>query len=296
MRYFILNSTLFVRGSFRAASTGISGGIGTVSTLINHAVTHEWHAKEPQKELELTAARAGLGRNFFGLITEVPMQNLCVLQYDFLTVFITAGITSGVYPEHQAGTINIIICSGQGMRDATLLETIMTATGAKADALINLGKGITGTPADGVIAACEGETEHEFAGTFTEIGRRVYASVLHGVPQALSRYEGSVRRDHPSFFIFSRFGGDHWVEWTPENCPYYPCHFPGQRCDYCYCPLYPCGDESLGLWVDSSNGGRVWNCARCTLLHEPAVADYLKQHPDATREELIRVRDTIKKG
>jgi hypothetical protein len=39
----------------------------------------------------------------------------------------------------------------------------------------------------------------------------------------------------------------HWVEWSPEGCPYYPCHFEGQQCDFCYCPLYPCLDTSLGL-------------------------------------------------
>jgi len=292
MRYFLDNNTLFIRGSFRAASTGIAGGIGEVSTLINHSVSSDWSNKAPKRELEMVAAGAGLGQNYFGLLTAVPIQNLCVLQCDFVTVFITAGIQSenGKGP----GTINIIACSGQGMSDAALLEMIMVASEAKVQALQKIGKKITGTPTDAVITACEGKKEHEYAGTLTGIGKRVYAAVLQGVPEALMRYEGNVQRSRPSFFIFSRFKGDHWIEWAPENCPYYPCHFPEQRCDYCYCPLYPCSDESLGQWVESSNGGKVWNCARCTLLHETDVVDYLKRHPDASKDELVRFRNTKK--
>jgi adenosylcobinamide hydrolase len=292
MRYFLDNSTLFIRGSFRAASTGVAGGIGAVSTLINHTVPIAWNHKAPEKELEMVAAGAGLGQNYFGLLTAVPIQNLCVLQCDFVTVFITAGL----HPKNDKGpgTINIIACSFQGMSDAALLETIMVASEAKAEALQKIGRGMTGTPTDAIITACEGKKEHEFAGTLTGIGRRVHGAVLHGVPEALMRYEGEVKRGRPSFFIFSRIKGDHWIEWTPENCPYYPCHFDGQRCDYCYCPLYPCNDKTLGQWVESSNGGKVWNCARCTLLHEPDTADYLKQHPDASKDELVRYRN-IKK-
>jgi adenosylcobinamide hydrolase len=294
MRYFLDNSTLFIRGSFRAASTGIGGGIGAVSTLINHTVPPDWsRTSPPEKELEMVAAGGGLGKNYFGLLTAVPMRNLCVLQCDFITTFITAGIhgTDG----KGYGTINIITCSVQGMSDAALLETIMVASAAKAEALQDLGRGITGTPADAIITACEGNQRHGSGGsTFTAIGKRVYGAVLHGVPEALMRYEGRVKRSRPSFFIFSRIKGDHWTEWTPENCPYYPCHFTGQRCDYCYCPLYPCGDEALGQWVESSTGGKVWNCARCTLLHEPDTADYLKRHPDASKDELVCFRNTKK--
>lgn len=115
---------------------------------------------------------------------------------------------------------------------------------------------------------------------------RVFAAVEYGVSEALKRHAGEIKRNRPSFFIFSRYGGDHWAEWVPEDCPYYPCHFPGQRCDYCYCPFYPCMDESLGEWVQSSHNGRVWNCSGCTLLHLPHIADYLGKNPEASLNEL----------
>lgn len=289
MRYYFDTSTLFIRGTFRAASTGISGGIRSVSTLINHTVSAGRSHEDPKKELEFVAAGAGISHDFFGLLTAVPVQHCCVLQYDSVTAFITAGIRRE--PPINAGTINIIVCSNEGLGDAALLETIMVATEAKAEALLEMGLLLTGTPTDAVIAGCEGSVKHRHAGRLTDTGRRVRETVLRGIPQAIRRHDAPERPTHSSFFIFSRFQGDHWVEWSPHDCPYFPCHYFGQRCDFCYCPFYPCGDENLGEWAESSHGGRVWNCARCTLLHEPEIADYLKKFPGASLTELKHLRN-----
>ncbi|WP_292364077.1 MULTISPECIES: adenosylcobinamide amidohydrolase [unclassified Methanoculleus] len=294
MRYFVRDDTLFLRGRFRAASTGVNGGIADVTTVLNHTVPHDFEG-EPVRHLELLAARHGLFRDYFGLLTAVDMRHLCVLQYNFVTVFITAGVTNPTAPPTAPHTINIIVYSREWMCDAALLETIVTATGAKAQALHNLGYDFPGTTTDAVAVACERDAAilHTYAGTLTEVGRRVHAAVLYGLPEALARQQGEVRRSEPSFFIYSRYGGEHWVEWQKENCPYYPCHFPGQRCDYCYCPCYPCADEELGEWVESSNGGKIWGCAGCTLLHVPGIADYMKRNPEAALAELKRLRDRL---
>jgi len=284
MRYFFDTSSLFICGVFRAASTGISGGLRSVSTLINHTVSPNWNHEDPKKELELVAAGAGIGQDFFGLLTAVPVQQCCVLQYDSVTAFITAGIHRE--PPANTGTINIILCSREGLGDAALLESIMVASEAKAEALLGMGLPLTGTPTDAILTGCEGEVKHQYAGRLTDTGRRIREAVLYGIPQAIARHDYGVQYDHASFFIFSRFQGDHWVEWSPHDCPYYPCHFPGQRCDFCYCPFYPCRDNDLGEWAESSHGGTVWNCARCTLLHESEIADYLKKFPGASLTEL----------
>lgn len=293
MRYSIESDTLFVHGSFRAASTGINGGIHSVSTLMNHTTRPAREVEEPDKELEIASAGAGIGPDYFGLQTTVPAGQACVLQYDFVTVFITAGIRRE--GAGGAGSINILVTSTEGMSDAALLETILVATEAKTEALLALDLPLTGTPADAVIAACEGEERHRSAGRMTETGTRVREAVLHGIPEALTRHDTAVQADRPAFFIFSRIKGEHWIAWSPENCPYYPCHFEGQCCDFCYCPFYPCRDEKLGQWAGSSNGGRVWNCARCTLLHEPVAAAYLKKYPGASLDELVRLTERIKK-
>jgi len=292
MRYYIENNTLFIRGSFRATGTVISGDIRSVSTIFYHSIYPERAGTSPEKELEIVAARAGIGGDYVGLITPVPIQNFCVLQYDFITVFITAGIRSGT--EGDFATINILTSSSQGLIDEALYETINVANDAKSEALEGVGSGISNAHAGSIIVACEGKEEHHDAGRLTETGKRVYSAVRYGIPEALKRWGVGTQRSRPSFFIFSRFNGEHWIDWTPEDCPYYPCHFAGQRCDFCYCPLYPCRDEALGQWVESSNGRKVWNCSQCTLLHDPEVAEYLKQHPDALKSELVRF-STLKK-
>ena len=294
MKYFIRDNTLFIRGQFRAVSTGIHGGVADVTTILNSTVPRDFN-DDPSRYIDLLVARHGFSRECFALLTAVDMHHLCVLQYDFITVFITAGVTNPTASPTSPHTINIIVHSREEMSDAALLETIITVTGAKAQALHGLGYDFPGTTTDAVAVACErgGAGRHTYAGTLTEVGRRVHTAILHGIPEALARQQERVRRSEPSFFIYSRYGGDHWVEWQKEECPYSPCHFPGQRCDYCYCPYYPCADEELGEWVESSSGGRVWGCAGCTLLHIPEVADYVKRNPEATLAELRRLRDTL---
>jgi len=293
MKYHFDTSTLFIRGKFRAASTGIAGGLRSVSTLLNHTIPAGRTREDPEKVLEFIVSESGIDREFFGLLTEVPVQQCCILQYDYVTVFITAAVRRE--PGANAGTINIIVCSNEGMGDAALLETIMVTTEAKAEALTAMGFPLTGTPTDAVIAGSEGSVKHLYAGRLTGTGRRVREAVLHGLPEAIRRHDTVDPSSSSSFFIFSRFKGEHWVELSPHNCPYFPCHFPGQRCDFCYCPFYPCEDENYGQWVESSKGGKIWNCARCTLLHEPEIADYLKEFPLSSRAELIHVRDAKKK-
>ncbi|MDJ1423676.1 MAG: threonine-phosphate decarboxylase CobD [Candidatus Methanoperedens sp.] len=58
------------------------------------------------------------------------------------------------------------------------------------------------------------------------------------------------------------------------NCEYYPCHFEGQDCTFCFCPFYPCENKKTGgEFVQRSTGGIVWSCARCNLIHKGEIAD-----------------------
>ena len=294
MRYHYTNNTLYVRGRFTAVSTGVDGGIRQVSTLLNHTVSKDFDHADPKEYIRGLLAGANYADDAFGLLTAVSMQHLCVLQYDYITVFVTAGVSNPNPDPTRPHTINIIVTSNKGFSTASLLETIITVTEAKAHALRLLGRDFTGTTSDAVITASEGEPVHTYAGTFTEPGKRIYAAVLHGVMEAVKRHEGTVSGPGPAYFIYSRYNGHGWFEWKKKDCPYYPCHFPGQSCDFCYCPFYPCHDESLGEWIDSSTSGqKVWACTNCLLLHKPHVAAYLKDHPDATLAELKKVDEQI---
>ncbi|HWQ65622.1 MAG TPA: adenosylcobinamide amidohydrolase [Methanospirillum sp.] len=316
MRYHLTRDTLIIRGRFHACSTGISGGIRLVTTLLNHTVSENHPTDDPAYVIEQINRRNGLSpAASFGLLTAVPMEALTICRYDNVTVFITAGAThpdpvsdDTPYPVTQnpgQGTINIICCitGAAFFQDQALLDAIITVTEAKTLALVSMGKPYAGTVTDAVIIAAEEENYNTdpvaYAGSATPLGRRIHDAVLFGVPTALNQYEGIVQNsrisDHtapvdPLFFIHTTIGGSRWIQWQKGHCPYYPCHFSGQRCDFCYCPLYPCQDETLGEWVvGSRSGGRVWSCAPCTLNHEPAVVRHLRDNPEASLAEVKKL-------
>ena len=55
-----------------------------------------------------------------------------------------------------------------------------------------------------------------------------------------------------------------------KQCQYRPCHIGIDEkdfaCDLCFCPAYPCGDKTLGKWLNTF----VWDCTNCVLPHTPS--------------------------
>jgi threonine-phosphate decarboxylase len=57
-----------------------------------------------------------------------------------------------------------------------------------------------------------------------------------------------------------------------DSCPSYPCHFEGQDCTWCYCPLYPCLSDRNGGYIITGTGRRIWDCSRCVVIHKRGKA------------------------
>jgi len=58
------------------------------------------------------------------------------------------------------------------------------------------------------------------------------------------------------------------------DCEFYPCHFKGQDCTFCFCPFYPCEDgRTGGKFVERATGGRVWGCTGCHIIHKGDIAE-----------------------
>jgi len=287
MRIFTTQDTLFIRGTWRAASTGVSGGIRPVTTLLNHTVSPDF-SSSPERVITQVAARKGFDpAKTFGLLSAVPMKFLCIVQVETITACIIAGINKDTDGD---GTITIIICAAVPLSDAALLDAIITVSDAKACVMRKNSYESCKTRNDAVIIASEITTGNSFqtcTQSVTPVRILLDTAVSFGVNEALNRYNSQVPVTSPAYFIHSSIGGGHWFEWKKGSCPYYPCHFQGQRCDYCYCPLYPCADETLGDWVMNISGkARVWSCARCILNHQPVVTDHLKKYPESSIIEL----------
>ncbi|MEJ5292840.1 MAG: aminotransferase class I/II-fold pyridoxal phosphate-dependent enzyme [Candidatus Methanosuratincola sp.] len=64
----------------------------------------------------------------------------------------------------------------------------------------------------------------------------------------------------------------------PHNvsCNGKKCHGKVDDCRLCFCPFYPCLDNTTGgSFVKRENGGVVWGCKDCVWVHRPEVADAL---------------------
>ena len=291
MRYYLRNDTLIIRGDFRAASNGAEGGLKDAKTLLNVSIPRGF-SENAAEYLERISARNGFLHPYFGLLTAVPMQNLCIAQYDYITAFVTAAVSD------RNRTINIIVTSAKPLTDAALLGAMMTVTEAKMKVIAERKLPATAQSTDA----------EEFAGPLTEVGMRIAKAVSHALTEAFVRFDNYLltnwgisrgwgggasalmKRKRPSFFILSRYGGEHWNEWVPEGCPYHPCHnFAEQQCDFCYCPLYPCRDTEFSEEIDTP-AGKLWSCMDCRFIHEPAVVRHLKENPEAGMAELKAVR------
>ena len=303
MRYYLRNDTLIIRGDFRAASNGAEGGLKEAKTLLNVSIPRGF-SENAAGYLERISARNGFLHPYFGLLTAVPMQNLCIAQYDYITAFVTAAVSD------RNRTINIIVTSAKPLTDAALLGAMMTVTEAKMKVIAERKLPATAQSTDAVIVAAEKNSSaaEEFAGPLTEVGMRIAKAVSHALTEAFVRFDNYLltnwgisrgwgggasalmKRKRPSFFILSRYGGEHWNEWVPEGCPYHPCHnFAEQQCDFCYCPLYPCRDTEFSEEIDTP-AGKLWSCMDCRFIHEPAVVKHLKENPEAGMAELKAVR------
>ena len=78
-----------------------------------------------------------------------------------------------------------------------------------------------------------------------------------------------------------------------RECEYYPCHWDGQYCDFCYCPFYPCGDSSTGgEWIKGKN---VWNCKECKWPHKKEAVECMRGPIEEILEEVDDLKSKKKK-
>ncbi len=261
MRYYTREGALLLRGVAYAAGTGLPRG-GRACTAVLLAPVSATCPAIPG--VEIAAARNGLDpHSSCGLVASADVTGTVVAQYDRSMAFALA----------DGDTVSLIVWTPVRV-DADDAESLIEAIAAACPG-----------PLAGCLLASDGDRGEIHTVPLVE-------SAVAAVAAALARRGAG--SGSPSFLIYSRFGGGHWVAWSAEGCPYYPCHhLAGQRCEFCYCPLYPCGDPALGEEVASSTVGAVWNCSACTLLHEPAIADHLRRNPMASLAELKRVADRV---
>lgn len=195
MQYYVKDRTLIIEGDFEAVSTGLNGGRARVNYLFNKQVPRTFNPPDPEEFIKEEALKIGIEETYFGLLTAVNMEYLQVIENDYLTAFITSGVSNGSEFRAKVGTINIIMISKARLSETALLGAIITATEAKGLALLEKGYTFLGTNTDAVIVTYEVDSdagqEHDrkgeipYAGSSTEFGKKITEAVIKGVKAGL---------------------------------------------------------------------------------------------------------------
>ena len=183
MKWKIVDNTLIIEGNFFALSSGVLGGWKRVEFLFNHTITT--YVEDPIEYIKSLAKKFNM-KNYFGLLTAVPMDKLAVVRVEDVTTFVTAGVGN---PNEKIGTINIIIVVDGNMSDGAMVNSIITATEAKSVALLKSGLKFTGTSTDAIIVAKTGKGRYyEYAGYASELGKKIWMAVKKAVIESLSKW------------------------------------------------------------------------------------------------------------
>ncbi|MGB9929849.1 MAG: adenosylcobinamide amidohydrolase [Methanosarcina sp.] len=194
MHYYIKDDTLVIEGNFEAISTGLNGGRSDVKHLFNKQVSRTFNHSDPREFIKEAALKLGIESSYFGLLTAVKMEYLQIIEDDYLTVFITAGVSNGSEFRAKIGTINIILISKVRLSETALFGAIITATEAKGLVLLEKGYTFLGTNTDAIIVAYEigsknnSETKEDeilYAGSSTDFGKKITKAVIKGVKAGL---------------------------------------------------------------------------------------------------------------
>lgn len=149
------------------SSAMLGGGIGSREWVLNAQVVAGYSRMDPVEHLT-SLAPPGVG---VGMMTAAFVEKYARAEDGGVEAVATVGLRvptwaaapeGGVDQELRAirvGTINIIVAVPVAMSDAALVNTVMTVTEAKTQALLEVGFPGTGTASDAVCIAVRDRTE-----------------------------------------------------------------------------------------------------------------------------------------
>ncbi|WP_240777635.1 adenosylcobinamide amidohydrolase [Nonomuraea basaltis] len=169
------------------SSAMLGGGIGVREWVLNAQVVAGYSRMDPVDHLVSLGPGGGAG---VGMMTAASVDRYVRASDGDVEAFATVGLrvpTWAAAPEGaedpelapvRVGTINIVTVVPVAMTDAALVNTVMTVTEAKSQALIEAGFPCTGTASDAVcVAAPVDGPEELFGGPRSEWGARVARAV-----------------------------------------------------------------------------------------------------------------------
>jgi adenosylcobinamide amidohydrolase len=175
------------------SSAPLGGGVGERSWVLNAQVALDYQRTDPDHHLAEIASEAGVAGAGVGMMTAAALE-VAHAHDDGVDAWATVGITLPTWAADQddavsawvPGTINIVVSLPVAMADAALVNTVMTATEAKSQALFDAEVPGTGTASDAVciLTASRGRPE-PFGGPRSAWGGRLARAVHAAVAERL---------------------------------------------------------------------------------------------------------------
>lgn len=169
------------------SSAPLGGGLGIRHWIVNATVSMDYARFDPDAHLQELAGGIGLSGPGVGLLTGVDVSERTVATDGDVTAVATVGIGSPAWAaapdghlrrEPRVGTINIVVHVPVLLSDAALVNAVVTATEAKAQALWSLKIDATGTASDAVCIVCPaGGHAESFGGPRSTWGARIARAV-----------------------------------------------------------------------------------------------------------------------
>lgn len=179
---------------YRMISTAVlGGGLGPREWVLNAQVPAAYARTDPAEHLRELARGLGLTGPGIGLLTAAEVTDLVQRQDEAVHAAATVGLRVPTWaaappgrPDPElAGTINVIVALPVPLTDAAFVNAVVTATEAKAQAVLEAGFAATGTATDAICIAAPAMTgrEEEFTGPRSVWGARI-ARAVHAAVRA----------------------------------------------------------------------------------------------------------------
>jgi adenosylcobinamide amidohydrolase len=183
------------------------GGLGPRSWVINASVCSSYDRSDPDVHLGELAGGLGLTGAGVGMLTAVDISSHVTGLDGGVVADATVGLghptwaaaADGDKRDLHPGTINLMVWVPVALSAAALVNTVITATEAKAQALWDHGLEATGTGSDAIFVGCPSTGPAEiFGGPRSVWGARLARAVHTTVYQGADGWLGSSANKHPS--------------------------------------------------------------------------------------------------
>lgn len=177
------------------SSAALGGGLGDRAWVLNAQVDKDYSHPDPAADLAALASRLGLPAGWgAALMTAASVLDVVVRHDGGAGCAATVGVTRPTWaagPDGSwsggPGTINLVVTVPVGLSDAALVNAVMTATEAKAQALVEAGVPGTGTASDAVVICCPPGGHEPYGGPRSTWGARLARAVHAAVTDGLRR-------------------------------------------------------------------------------------------------------------